>query len=160
MAMHIGDEKRVEKYLAELGNLCGNDNESAAIHRFIQSKLIFLQKLSNFDSSFSKSIFDGDYAQGLALLEESIKQNPRISSDPKFCNNQAICLLYNGRALECLQMLFNHPGPVNEPLALNLSTISDLISTNSQTLKQNYLAAKNSQDKRNDVFDPQVMRIG
>ena len=95
--------------------------------------------------------------QALAILQQLKEKQPDISTNPLFANNEAICLLYNGRALESLNALFNHPGQIDEPLALNLSTISDLVSTNSQALKQNYLAKHTAE--KNDLFDPQIMRI-
>ena len=127
MAMHIGDAKAVEMYLAQLGNLCGRESVDFSVY------------------SCFKSMFDGDYGTALATLQHLKVQQPQLFTDPKFCNNEAICLLYNGRAMECMQQLYNHTGRVDDPLVHNLNTVSDLVSTNSQAFKQSYLAKQQQQ---------------
>lgn len=72
-------------------------------------------------------------------------------------NNEAICMLYNGRLEDAVTLLTNvKPRPV-EPSLLNWSTVVELSSTSSKELKKQHLITHC--DKMSDMFDPQVLKV-
>uniref|UniRef100_A0A183CIN5 ANK_REP_REGION domain-containing protein n=1 Tax=Globodera pallida TaxID=36090 RepID=A0A183CIN5_GLOPA len=141
MAMHVGDGQKLVKYQAELSK-----------NGIVAEEDIF--------PAF-KAVFDGDYNDALDHLQKMKAQNPDESAlDPKSCNNEAVCLLYCGKPVDCVQLLFNHRGPVAVPLALNVATVSDLVSTNSAALKQSFLDECTRNKPHNNLFEPaEVMRM-
>uniref|UniRef100_A0A914H0A2 Uncharacterized protein n=1 Tax=Globodera rostochiensis TaxID=31243 RepID=A0A914H0A2_GLORO len=127
MAMHVGDGQKLVKYKDELSK-----------NGIVAEEDIF--------PAF-KAVFDGDYNDALDHLQKMKAQNPDESaSDPKLCNNEAVCLLYCGKPVDCVQLLFNHRGPVAVPLALNVAT--------------SFLDGFTRDKRHNNLFEPaEVMRM-
>jgi len=85
-----------------------------------------------------KSSFYGDF--NMAYSQIKAIPDPSGGVLPlKFASNEAIALLYNGRAEEALAILFNHEGCTVEAVVTNLSAIADLSSVSGTELKKRYL---------------------
>ncbi|KAL3108566.1 hypothetical protein niasHT_015488 [Heterodera trifolii] len=144
MAMHTGDEQKVVKYLEEFDKN-RNGGKDDALPAF-------------------KSVFDGNFKEALTQLRRVKAQNDALEFDAQMLNNESVCLLYNGEPVQCVQSLFTHRcDSVAAPLAMNVATVSDLVSTNSAALKQSFLEGRignQQQQKRNILFNPaEVMRM-
>lgn len=100
--------------------------------------LLVRQNCSSNSFRVFKSSFYGDfnmaYSQIKAIPDPGGRDLPL-----KFANNEAIALLYNGKAEEALAILLNHKGTAVEAAVTNLSAIADLSSVSGAELKKKYL---------------------
>lgn len=132
MAMIIGDQKKLEFYLNEAASLSSDDQ---VLHRCL------------------KCIFYGNYNEAYEMLQTHVKSG----SAPELYNNAAVCLLYKGQVVEAAELLENMSADLNEPTAINYSTITELSASSSA--QENLTVFAQKFGWLPDMFDPVTLKL-
>uniref|UniRef100_A0A0K0DXM5 TPR_REGION domain-containing protein n=2 Tax=Strongyloides stercoralis TaxID=6248 RepID=A0A0K0DXM5_STRER len=134
LAIVVGDEKTMEKYIKEL------NPQSGATQYYLHKCL--------------RAIFNGNYSYAQEQLQNISRTN---DTDPTVINNLAVSLLYNGNPSESIEIIKKYKEIPTEVMFANIHTLFELISTNSEEEKQ-FLFSK-WVDKLPDGYNIQEMKL-
>lgn len=104
--------------------------------------------------AFKTIAFKGGFVHAQDQLQ-AIRKNTDENS--KIINNEAICMLYNGRVEDAKNLMLSCASVPPEAILINVGTISELISSTTEEMKKQMFAK--SCEKMSDLFDPQVMKL-
>uniref|UniRef100_A0A915Q1Y1 Trafficking protein particle complex subunit 12 n=1 Tax=Setaria digitata TaxID=48799 RepID=A0A915Q1Y1_9BILA len=90
-------------------------------------------------------------------LEHYSNEISASDHDDQLCNNMAICLLYKGQVSDAMEMLKNLPSSLNEPVAINFSTVAELSISN--LAPQDLVNFAQKFDQYPDMFDPVTLKL-
>uniref|UniRef100_A0A0K0FGC2 Trafficking protein particle complex subunit 12 (inferred by orthology to a human protein) n=1 Tax=Strongyloides venezuelensis TaxID=75913 RepID=A0A0K0FGC2_STRVS len=134
LAITIGDEKTMEKFISEL-------NPQAGATQFYLHKCL-------------RAIFNGNYSYAQEQLQNISRTN---DTDPAVANNLAVALLYNGNPEESVEVIKKFKDLPPEVMFTNITTLSELILPNSVDEKQALFSKW--VDKLPDGYNVQEMKI-
>ncbi|CEF67787.1 Trafficking protein particle complex subunit 12 [Strongyloides ratti] len=134
LAIVIGDEKTMEKYIKEL------NPQSGATQYYLHKCL--------------RAIFNGNYSYAQEQLQNISRTN---DTDPTVINNLAVSLLYNGNPTESIETIKKYKEIPTEVMFANIHTLSELVLSNCEDEKQ-FLFSKWA-DKLPDGYNVQEMKL-